>query len=132
MNLHPAGGNRAVVLVGMLCAVFWLPVSAADPAAPMPRALEIEVVAHKPVGGARTVRLTRGDSIVLRIRSDEPLAVHIHGYEAHVEVTSGAVATLPLVARIEGRFPVTAHLPRKAGSAHGAEPTLMYLEVYPP
>ena len=96
------------------------------------RDIEVKVVARKPVGGARTERVHRGDAIVLRVQSDEPLSVHVHGYDMHGEASPGSPASLSFVASWAGRFPVAAHLAKAhGGGAHGPEPTLLYLEVLP-
>ncbi len=105
------------------------PPSAAAPEAA--RTIDVRVVARKPEGGARTVRVERGDTIVLRVRSDEKLSVHVHGYDVHADVTPAAPGSVTFVARWVGRFPVAAHLAEAGGGRHGAEPTLLYLEVLP-
>jgi hypothetical protein len=104
------------------------PPSAAPEAA---RAIDVRVVARKPEGGVRTVRVERGDTIVLRVRSDEKLSVHVHGYDVHVDVTPAAPASVTFAARWVGRFPVAAHLAPASAGRHGPEPTLLYLEVLP-
>lgn len=95
------------------------------------RVIEIRIVARKPEGGVRTIRATRGETIVLKIRSDENLSVHVHGYDLHQDVTPGSVASLTFVARWMGRFPVAAHLTGAGSGRHGPEPMLLYLEVRP-
>jgi hypothetical protein len=103
------------------------------PAAAAPEAgriVEVRVVARKPEGGVRTVRARKGETLVLKVRSDEKLEVHVHGYDLHQAVVPGAVASLPIAARWVGRFPVTVHL-AEGGSGRHAEPTLLYLEVHP-
>jgi hypothetical protein len=95
------------------------------------RVIEMHIVARKAVGGVRTIRALRGETIVLKILSDEKMSIHVHGYDAHQDVTPGSVASLSLVARWVGRFPVTAHLSDATTGRHGAEPTLLYLEVHP-
>ena len=105
------------------------PPPAATAPAEAGRIVEVRVVARKPEGGARTVRARKGETLVLQVRSDEKLEVHVHGYDLHQAVVPGAVASLPIAARWVGRFPVTAHL--EGGSGRHAEPTLLYLEVHP-
>ena len=95
------------------------------------RVVEVRIVARKAEGGARTVRARRGEMIALRFSTDEKMVVHVHGYDVHRAVTPGAVADLTILARHVGRFPVTAHLKDAASGRHGAEPTLLYLEVHP-
>lgn len=94
------------------------------------RVVEVRVVARKPEGGVRTIRARKGETIVLKVRSDEKLEVHVHGYDVHQAVVPGTVASLPIAARWVGRFPVTAHL-ADGGPGRHAEPTLLYLEVHP-
>ena len=91
---------------------------------------EVVVERGKPRGGARTVRVTQGDTVSLRVRSDEALPVHIHGYDIELGVPAGASASVDFSAKIVGRFPVTAHLHADDGKK-GPEPTLLYLEVHP-
>ena len=93
-------------------------------------AVEIVVEHGKPRGGARTVRVTQGDTVKLRVQSDEALPVHIHGYEIELRVAAGGSASVDFSAKIVGRFPVTAHL-HGADGKKGPEPTLLYLEVHP-
>ena len=95
------------------------------------RIVELRVAARKPEGGARTIRAVRGERIVLQIRSDEEMTIHVHGYDVQQKVTPGAVARLDLVVRWAGRFPVTAHLLGAVSGTHGRELTLLYLEVHP-
>ncbi|MEP7068492.1 MAG: hypothetical protein ABI789_04590 [Usitatibacter sp.] len=95
------------------------------------RAIELRVVARKPEGGVRTVRAALGESLVLRIRADEEMTIHLHGYDLQQRVVAGREERMPLVARWVGRFPVTAHLHEAKAGKHGAEPTLLYLEVHP-
>jgi hypothetical protein len=117
----------------MLAGSHWQ-VHAQPPAGPRgatQRVIEIHIVARKPEGGVRTIQATRGETIVLKIRSDEKLSVHVHGYDVHQEVAPGSVANLSFVARWMGRFPVAAHLTDAGPGRHGAEPMLLYLEVRP-
>ena len=95
------------------------------------RTIEVRVVARKPEGGVRTVRVVRGDTVALTVRADEKLAVHVHGYDVHADAAPGAPASLTFPAQFVGRFPIAAHLPAPEGARHGPEPTLLYLEVLP-
>jgi hypothetical protein len=95
------------------------------------RIVELRIAARKPEGGARTIGAVRGERIILQIRSDEEMTIHVHGYDIRQKVTPGVAARMALVAGTVGRFPVTAHLPDSVSGAHGREPTLLYLEVHP-
>jgi hypothetical protein len=91
---------------------------------------EITIVRRKPEGGIRTLRMDRGGRLTLRVRADEPMTLHVHGYDVELRVERDTTATLSLDAHIVGRFPITAHLAGPAGHK-AAEPTLLYLEVHP-
>ena len=109
-----------------------LALAAAGPLrAAAPRVVELSVVRRKPEGGVRTLRVARGEALALRVRADEAMTIHIHGYEVELRVDAGATATVELNARLVGRFPVTAHLPDSHGDGKVREPTLLYLEVHP-
>jgi FtsP/CotA-like multicopper oxidase with cupredoxin domain len=91
------------------------------------RAIDVRIAGRKPAGGARTVQVSEGDRVVLRVTSDEAMTIHVHGYDARGRVAAGGEATLVVQAKATGRFPVTAH---PDGPGH-REPTLLYLEVHP-
>jgi len=119
MNLRV--GRRKFLCMGLACAL--------PPAAAGAETIEIDVRRRKPEGGVRTVRVPRDETFVLRVRADEKLEVHIHGYEVLLRVEPGAAASVQIAARLVGRFPVTAHV--GPGGGKHAEPTLLYLEVHP-
>ena len=73
-----------------------------------------------------TLRVTKGDDVVLRWTSDRVVALHLHGYDIERRVPAGGSATMRFPASIAGRFPVSEH-------AHGGgrERTVLYVEVLP-
>ena len=95
------------------------------------RIVDIRIAARKPEGGVRMLRARQGERIVLRVRCDEEMTIHVHGYDAEQRAAPGALAEIAFVARWVGRFPVTAHLPHAPSDVHRREPTLLYLEVHP-
>jgi len=94
-----------------------------------PLLVDIAIAKRKPEGGVRTVKVQQGDAVKLRVRSDEALEVHVHGYDVKMKIAAGASASVQLAAKLVGRFPVTAHLHPEGGKS--PEPTLLYLEVHP-
>lgn len=96
-----------------------------------PREVALSIARRKPEGGVRTVRVARGEVIALRVRADEAMTIHIHGYDVELRVEPGATAAVTLTAAIVGRFPVTAHLHGAPAGRKAPEPTLLYLEVHP-
>jgi siroheme synthase len=100
------------------------------------RAIELRIVARRVEGGLETIRLVRGEKATLRLTSDEPMTVHVHGYDIETPLIPGMTATMAIAARFAGRFPVTAHIHDSSTSTaparkHSREPTLFYLEVLP-
>ena len=51
----------------------------------------------------------RGDKVTLRIDSDEPMELHMHGYDAGQEVEPGQRAKLRFKADLTGRFEIGDH-----------------------
>ena len=96
-----------------------------------PQVFELEVIARKAKGGARTVRIMQGERVTLRVRSDEAMTIHVHGLEREAAVKPGVEAMVEIDGRSTGRFPVTAHLHGAPAGKKAAEPTLLYLEVHP-
>lgn len=48
----------------------------------------------------------KGDTVRLRFRSDQPVGVHLHGYDNAVEVPAGGAKTLTFEATAEGIFEI--------------------------
>ena len=92
------------------------------------RIIEI-AVRNGVVTGSKSVRVLRGDTVVLRWTSDKPFELHLHGYDLTVAVHPGSVAEMKLEARATGRFPVEIHTQSERGG-HAHKP-LFHLEVYP-
>ena len=92
------------------------------------RTIDIEIRQGKVVG-ERSARVSRGDVVILRWRSDQPLELHLHGYDLKTTVNPGKPAEMKVQARASGRFPVEKHGQAGVGG-HGHAP-LFHLEVYP-
>jgi hypothetical protein len=79
----------------------------------------------------RLIRVREGDAVRLRWTSDQPIALHLHGYDIEIKVEPGAVADMAFTARATGRFPVEEHKPNaRTGHSHGEAP-LVRIEVRP-
>lgn len=83
------------------------------------------VIAMGNVKGGTVRRVRQGDSVVLRVKSDTPLEVHLHGYDIEATAGPGHDAELRFVARAAGRFPLARH------GAGGHDDVLAWIEVYP-
>jgi hypothetical protein len=90
-------------------------------------------VAHGRVPDAmRLIRVKQGDVVRLRWSTDQPLTLHLHGYDIEKHVEPRTTTDLTFTAYATGRFPVHvhAHGSRPDGYTHEEEP-LVTIEVYP-
>jgi hypothetical protein len=79
----------------------------------------------------RQIRVRQGDAVRLRWTTDQPIALHLHGYDIERKVVPGAVAEMAFTARATGRFPVEEiKASAKGGHTHGEAP-LVRIEVRP-
>ena len=74
----------------------------------------------------RLVAVSQGDELTLRITSDKPVEVHLHGYDLEEKASPRVTASLHFTARAAGRFPIEVH-----GDRRGDEKVIGYLEVRP-
>ena len=79
----------------------------------------------------RLIRVNEGDVVKLRWTSDQPLILHLHGYDIEKRVTAGA-AELAFTAYATGRFPIHVHAQGAGAGGHAHEGApLATIEVYP-
>jgi hypothetical protein len=79
----------------------------------------------------RLIRVKQGDAVRLRLSSDRPIVLHLHGYDIETKVESGKTADMAFTARATGRFPIEEHKSdARGGHSHGEAP-LARIEVYP-
>ena len=71
-----------------------------------PTVVSIVVVNGAPEGGIVRQTVSKGDRVVLVVRSDVADEIHLHGYDKSTDVTAGGTARLPFTATIPGRFEV--------------------------
>jgi FtsP/CotA-like multicopper oxidase with cupredoxin domain len=78
----------------------------------------------------QTIKVKQGDSVELRWTSDQPIRMHLHGYDLEVAVKPGDPTVTALNARLAGRFSVD-KLADNKGGAHHHGGKILYFEVYP-
>jgi heme/copper-type cytochrome/quinol oxidase subunit 2 len=100
-----------VALVGVFFAL--RPEAPASPPRPAAHAFEVELreAGMTPV----EIAVSRGDRVTLRITSDRPAELHVHGYDLTAAVRPGEAVELEFEADITGRFAIEDHL---AGAGH--------------
>jgi hypothetical protein len=105
-------------------------------AAPALHEFDLRIVKRHVEGNATTIRVARGDAVVLHWRTDEPVRLHMHGYDIRADLSPAVPASMRFEARVAGRFAISAH-GFGAAAAQGAPPgrdrekALLYVEVLP-
>ena len=93
----------ALVLAGLF--VLLRPNS--PPAGPQTR--EFDLMISEGIMEPSDITVTEGDQVVLRLSTDSPLEVHVHGYDLEREVEPDEPARLSFEADLTGRFEIEAH-----------------------
>lgn len=104
------------------------PVAGADTPAAGQRTFEIRIAGRRVPPEQRVLRATEGERVELRWSADEPLVLHLHGYDIETRVEPGKPAVTAFAARLTGRFPVEIH--SAAGSRH-RHSALLHVEIHP-
>lgn len=71
---------------------------------PQKKIFELTIKNKKLVSGPETVKVNEGDHVGLKITSDIPEELHLHGYDISVDLEKDVPAELSFVASISGRF----------------------------
>ena len=91
------------------------------------RTFELRIAQRRVPPAQRVLRATEGERVELRWSADEPLVLHLHGYDIETRVEPGKSAVTAFAARLTGRFAVEIHA---EGSKH-QQRALLHVEVYP-
>ncbi|VTU19651.1 hypothetical protein [Variovorax sp. RA8] len=78
------------------------------------------------VKGDETLKVQQGDQVQVRLSSDKPMVLHLHGYDIDTKVAPPAQALMTFKANLAGRFPVHEH--REGAGNHRA---VLFIEVRP-
>jgi len=107
-------------------------ISAAQAADAPEKSFDLTIMRGALPAQQRVIKVEKGDSIRLRITSDAPGELHLHGYRLEAHLTAGQPAELAFKAYATGRYPFEWHgadnTPR-TGAHRG--PPLATLEVRP-
>jgi len=90
------------------------------------RVFELEIHSERPTAKPTALAVGQNDQVVIRLRSDKPVQVHLHGYDIESDVVPNVVTSMRFTATATGRFPIEIHS-REALK----QPPLAYLEVRP-
>jgi hypothetical protein len=121
----------SVIVRLLLVAAIGLPVGA--PAADAPEKSYTLTIRRGAVAAEeRLIKIEKNDALRLRITSDTPGELHLHGYRLVVKLAPGTTSELVFKAYATGRYPFEWHGAEstpKSGAHHG--PPLATLEVRP-
>jgi hypothetical protein len=127
---HAETGRRLLARAAIVAAVLTASLLPAMPGhGDGARTVDIAIRNGKVVS-RNSVRVSRGDAVVLRWSSDQRLELHLHGYDVTTTVSPGAPAEMRIRAHATGRFPVEIHGQGSSGGGHSHKP-IFHLEVYP-
>ena len=79
----------------------------------------------------RLIRVKQRDVVKLRWSTDQPLSLHLHGYDIEQKVEPGTITEMKFTARATGRFTIHPHCARARRQPRPHEPPLVTIEVYP-
>jgi hypothetical protein len=71
-----------------------------------PTTVSIVLVNGQPQGGIVRQTVSKGDRVVIVVKSDVADEIHLHGYDRSTEVKAGGTARLLFTADLPGRFEV--------------------------
>src|SRR4051794_7974586 len=72
------------------------------PAPPTPPPVPKVVIRNgRPVGGIRTIKVSKGDRVRFTVESDVADEVHVHGYDLHKDVPKGGTVNFAFPASID-------------------------------
>ena len=120
------GGARQALVLGILAVSYGLGATAAE--------LTFDLKLHngQVPDSMRLVRVYEGDVVRLRCTTDQPLVLHLHGYDIEKRITPGAVTELRFTANVTGRFPIYMHSQTgQSGAQTHQDVPLVEVEVYP-
>jgi hypothetical protein len=90
------------------------------------RVFTLEIHSEGPSAKPQILTVRQNDQVVIRVSSDKPVEVHLHGYDIESEVVPNVVTSLRFTATATGRFPIEIHSRKPV-----KQPPLAYLEVQP-
>ena len=90
------------------------------------RIIELAIHDGEVAPQARILTVSQDDEVVVRITSDKPLHIHLHGYDLETDIGPNVVTPLRFTASATGRFPIEIH-----GERIRKHQPIAYVEVRP-
>jgi hypothetical protein len=124
---RPAGGIALMGVAAIACLLAPAPARAGE----LPhKPFDLTIASGAVPAGQRVLRVHRDELVRLRVTSDAPGAIHLHGYRREVTVVPGRAAELVFKAHATGRYRIEWH-PVGDHASHHHGPALATLEVRP-
>ena len=120
-----ASKRRRLFLLALLACLF-VPATAQ---AQEVRRFDLALKAGELPKDQRTIKVKQGESVELRWTSDQPIRLHLHGYDIEVAVKPGEPTVTALQGRLAGRFSVDKLTDKPGGHQHGGK--ILFFEVHP-
>jgi hypothetical protein len=80
-----------------------------DSKPPGPKTFRIALRGHNPVGGRKTIKITKGDRALLVVTSDGSDTVHLHGWNIERKITPAKPGRYAFRAKNEGAYELESH-----------------------
>ena len=125
-------GHAVLRLLSASWALALLLITAGAPAVAAELTFDIKIDRGRVPDAMRLIRVNEDDVVKLRWTSDQPIVLHLHGYDIEKRVAPGTITELAFTAYATGRFPIHVHAQGAGagGQAHEDAP-LAIIEVYP-
>ena len=99
--------NKLLLTLGLILPVLMLAALCGPAGPPEHRTFDVSFTDGKLEPD--TLEVKQGDSVVLRVESDRPGSIHLHGYDIEQEVAAGAMGEFEFIADATGRFLLNFH-----------------------
>ncbi len=118
----------SVLIFAVFTAVAFATAQAADA---LQKTFDLNIVHGIAPAAQRLLKVQKGDALRVRITSDAPGELHVHGYRLSLQLKPGQPEELAFTAYATGRYPIEWHdAAAPTGSRHRSAP-LATLEVRP-
>jgi hypothetical protein len=126
------GKRRVAFRSGKMALALLLIIAGSTSVAAAELTFDIRIERGRVPDAVRLIRVNEGDVVKLRWTSDQPLVLHLHGYDIEKRIAAGAITELVFTAYATGRFPIHIHEQGAGAGDHAHENLpLATVEVYP-
>lgn len=110
----------AAALPAVLAAALTVALAACGEREPEAHVFNLELRGGELVQDTSTWQVKQDDEVTMIVRSDQPVTVHLHGYDFEQDIEPGEPAQFEFTANATGSFPITIHLAAPGADDHDA------------